>query len=126
MGWQFPWVSSADSDFNFDYGVSFTERQQQEGAEYNYRDRGSMTPLIEAGTGPVALMAAMSGTDVAGYLTEGPGMSAFALEDGTVYHTYSAFARGVEPLMMYYPLFDRAPKGRNETGPWMRRHDEYA
>jgi predicted dithiol-disulfide oxidoreductase (DUF899 family) len=126
MGWTFPWASSANTDFNFDFGVSFTREQQKEGAEYNYRRMPDLTPLIEAGTGPVAMMAEMSGTDVGSFMTEGPGMSAFALEDGVVYHTYSAFARGVEPLMFYYPWLDRAPLGRNEGDePWMRRHDEY-
>jgi predicted dithiol-disulfide oxidoreductase (DUF899 family) len=125
MGWKFPWVSSAGSDFNFDFGVSRTEEQQREGSEYNFAPAGPITPLVESGGGAIAEMAAMCGTDIAGYLTEGPGMSAFALEDGTVYRTYSAYARGVEPLMMYYPLLDRAPLGRNEEGAWMRRHDEY-
>jgi predicted dithiol-disulfide oxidoreductase (DUF899 family) len=130
MGWQFPWASSSDTDFNFDYGVSFTREQQREGIEYNYRAMSGedMAPLLEADIGPIATMAAACGTDPAGYMTEGPGMSAFALEGGAVYHTYSTYARGGEFLMYYYPLLDRAPKGRNEGDPpepWMRRHDEY-
>jgi predicted dithiol-disulfide oxidoreductase (DUF899 family) len=127
MGWKFPWVSSNASDFNFDFGVSFTEEQQQGTIEYNYRSFDP-APLLEASEGPVAEMAAATGTDVAGYTREAPGMSAFALEDDAVYHTYSAYARGGEFLMYYYPLLDRAPKGRNEGDPpkpWMRRHDEY-
>jgi predicted dithiol-disulfide oxidoreductase (DUF899 family) len=126
MGWQFPWASSSRSDFNFDFGVSFTEEQQHRGSiEYNYRSFDP-APLLEVTEGPVAEMAAATGTDVAGYTREAPGMSAFALEDDAVYHTYSGFARGVEFLMYYYPLLDRAPKGRNEGGEvWMRRHDEY-
>jgi predicted dithiol-disulfide oxidoreductase (DUF899 family) len=130
MGWQFPWASSQESDFNFDFGVSFTREQQREGIEYNYRaiSGDDMAPLLESDVGPIAVMAAACGTDSGGYMTEGPGMSAFALEDGAVYHTYSSYARGAEFLMYYYPLLDRAPKGRNEGDPpepWMRRHDEY-
>jgi predicted dithiol-disulfide oxidoreductase (DUF899 family) len=126
MGWEFPWVSSSGSDFNFDYGVSFTrEQQQQESIEYNYRSFDP-APVLAADSGPVAELAVATGTDVAGYTAEAPGMSAFALEDDAVFHTYSSYARGVEFLMYYYPLLDRAPKGRNEGGEvWMRRHDEY-
>ena len=127
MGWQFPWVSSSPSDFNFDFGVSFTKEQQQgESIEYNYRSFDP-APMLEAGSGggPLAQQAEATGTDVAGYTRQAPGTSAFTLEDGAVYHTYSAFARGVEFLMPYYPVLDRAPKGRNEEGLWMRRHDEY-
>jgi predicted dithiol-disulfide oxidoreductase (DUF899 family) len=130
MGWQFPWVSSHESDFNFDFGVSFTREQLREGIEYNYQATPgeALTPLLEADTGPIADLAAACGTDKAGYMTEGPGLSAFALSDRAVYHTYSCYARGAEFLMDYYPLLDRAPKGRNEGDPpevWMRRHDEY-
>jgi predicted dithiol-disulfide oxidoreductase (DUF899 family) len=126
MGWSFPWASSLGSDFNFDYTVSFTEEQQQEGVvDYNFRPM-DMTPVLEAGgEGPVAELAAMTGTDVATYTREAPGMSAFALEDGVVYHSYSAYARGVDGLWGMYQWLDRAPKGRNETGPWFRRRDEY-
>jgi predicted dithiol-disulfide oxidoreductase (DUF899 family) len=126
MGWTFPWASSFGSDFNFDFNVSITEEQQRSGpVEYNYRSV-DLTPVLEAGDeGPVAEFAAMSGTDAATYTREAPGMSAFALEDGVVYHTYSAYARGVDALWAMYQWLDRAPKGRNETGPWFRRHDEY-
>jgi predicted dithiol-disulfide oxidoreductase (DUF899 family) len=126
MGWTFPWASSFGGDFNFDFNASYTEEQQRGGVvEYNY---GSMdvTPVLEAGgEGPVAEFAAMTGTDAATYTREAPGMSAFALEDGIVYHTYSAYARGVDALWGMYQWLDRAPKGRNETGPWFRRRDEY-
>jgi predicted dithiol-disulfide oxidoreductase (DUF899 family) len=126
MGWSFPWASSFGSDFNFDFNASYTEEQQRTGVvEYNYRSR-DVTPVLEAGDeGPVAEFAAMSGTDAATFTREAPGMSAFALEDGVVYHTYSAYARGVDVLWGMYQWLDRAPKGRNETGPWFRRRDEY-
>jgi predicted dithiol-disulfide oxidoreductase (DUF899 family) len=128
MGWSFPWVSSAGSDFNFDFGVSFTEEQQRSGAEYNFQSFPTMQPIIEADVGSVAEQAAASGTDSAGYMSEGPGMSAFTLSDGVVYRTYSAYARGLDVLMGFYQWLDRAPKGRNEGDPpelWLRRHDEY-
>ncbi|MDX6646918.1 MAG: hypothetical protein QOK40_2645 [Miltoncostaeaceae bacterium] len=119
MGWSFPWVSSADGDFNFDFGVSQTEEQARE----------MMRPMVEAGMPPIlSHLASASGTDVAGYLSEAPGMSAFARDEGTVYYTYSCTARGLEFLMGYYPILDRAPKGRDEGDPsqfWLRRHDEY-
>ena len=124
MGWTFPWASSAGSDFNFDFSVGFTEAQQREvGLEYNYRRE---PPLVRegAGDGPV-VFAAMTGTDAATYARERPGMSAFALEDGVVHHTYSTYSRGVDGLWGMYQWLDRAPKGRNETGLWWRRHDEY-
>jgi predicted dithiol-disulfide oxidoreductase (DUF899 family) len=126
MGWTFPWASSLGSDFNYDFDVSVTEEQQRSGTvEYNYRS-WDVTPLLESGDeGPVARMAATTGTDAATYTRESPGMSAFALEDGVVYHTYSAYARGVDALWGMYQWLDRAPKGRNETGLWFRRHDEY-
>jgi predicted dithiol-disulfide oxidoreductase (DUF899 family) len=132
MGWSFPWASSFGGDFNSDFSVGFTEKQQRDGGiEYNYRrepawefrtDEGMASRT--AGT-PVADNAAMTGTDVATYIRERPGMSAFALEDGIVYHTYSAFARGLDALWGMYPWLDRAPKGRNEAGVWFHRHDEY-
>jgi predicted dithiol-disulfide oxidoreductase (DUF899 family) len=119
MGWTFAWVSSADSDFNYDFGVSRTEEQTREGIK----------PMIEAGMPPVVdHLARASGTDVVGYLSEGPGFSAFVFDEGAVYHVYSTSARGLEFLMGYYPILDRAPKGRNEADssqPWLRRHDEY-
>jgi predicted dithiol-disulfide oxidoreductase (DUF899 family) len=129
MGWTFPWASSFGSDFNFDFNISFTEEQQrEEGIEYNYR-REEGAPLAGRDTaqweGPVAENAAMAGTDVATYTRERPGMSAFVLEDGVVYHSYSAYARGLDVLWGMYQWLDRAPKGRNETGMWWRRHDEY-
>jgi predicted dithiol-disulfide oxidoreductase (DUF899 family) len=126
MGWTFPWASSFGSDFNFDFNVSFTEEQQRSGVtDYNFRPR-DVTPILEAGAdSPVAEIAAMTGTDAATYTREAPGMSAFALEDDVVYHTYSAYARGLDALWGMYPWFDRAPNGRNETGPWFRRRDEY-
>jgi predicted dithiol-disulfide oxidoreductase (DUF899 family) len=126
MGWTFPWASSLGSDFNFDFDVSVTEEQQRAGiVEYNFQPR-EVKPLLEAGVeGPVAEVAAMTGTDVATYTRQAPGMSAFALEDGLVYHTYSAYARGIDGLWGMYQWLDRAPKGRNETGIWFRRHDEY-
>jgi predicted dithiol-disulfide oxidoreductase (DUF899 family) len=128
MGWQFPWVSSHGSDFNYDFGVSFTEEQQRGGGEYNFRGFPTMEPAFEAETGPIAEQAAMTGTTPAGYMQEAPGVSAFALADDVVYHTYSSYARGGEFLMQYYAILDRAPKGRNEGDPpelWIRRHDEY-
>jgi predicted dithiol-disulfide oxidoreductase (DUF899 family) len=128
MGWTFPWASSHGGDFNFDFNASFTEEQQREGAmEYNYRRDD---PVMRAGMsrvqdGGAAEVAAMTGTDVATYTREREGMSAFALEDGVIHHTYSTYARGVDGLWGMYQWLDRAPKGRNETGPWFRRHDEY-
>jgi predicted dithiol-disulfide oxidoreductase (DUF899 family) len=125
MGWTFPWASSAGSDFNFDFTVSLTEEQQRHGiVDYNYRSI-DVTPVLESGGGAVADIAAMVGTDLATYMRERPGMSAFALEDGVAYHTYSAYARGLDALWGLYPWLDRAPQGRNETGPWFHRHDEY-
>ncbi len=129
MGWTFPWASSAASDFNLDFHAGFTEEQQRAGGyEYNYRR--SAAPLAQRltrlGEGPVAEMAASTGTDVATYTREAPGVSAFVLEDGVVYHTYSAYSRGLDGLWGMYQWLDRAPKGRNEAGgPWWRRHDEY-
>jgi predicted dithiol-disulfide oxidoreductase (DUF899 family) len=125
MGWTFPWASSLGGDFNFDFHVSFTEEQQRANeVEYNYR-RMDTTPILESPSEGLTEIAAMTGTDAATYTREGPGMSAFALEDGAVYHTYSAFARGVDGLWGMYQWLDRAPKGRNETSVWMRRRDEY-
>jgi predicted dithiol-disulfide oxidoreductase (DUF899 family) len=130
MEWTFPWASSLRSDFNFDFNVQVTEEQQREGGvEYNYRREAQWSVRALAGQpgedGPVAQIAAMTGTDVATYTRERPGVSAFVLEDGAVYHTYSAYARGVDGLWGMYQWLDRAPKGRNETGIWWRRHDEY-
>jgi predicted dithiol-disulfide oxidoreductase (DUF899 family) len=127
MGWTFPWASSHGSDFNPDFSVYFTEVQQREGGiEYNYRREEPAVDMPSRSTsdGPT-IFAAMSGTDVATYTRERPGLSAFVLEDGVVYHTYSAYARGLDGLWGMYQWLDRAPKGRNETGVWWRRHDEY-
>ncbi len=124
MGWTFPWVSSAGSDFNYDFNVSFTEEQQRLGLlDYNFA-AGNVAPALQPGQGPVE-HATMCGTDVPTYIRQMPGMSAFALEDGVVYHTYSAYARGLDALWGMYAWLDRAPHGRNEQGPWWRRHDEY-
>ena len=125
MKWTFPWASSLGSDFNFDFNVSFTEEQQRQGSvEYNYR-RGGHAMDKRPVPKPVAQFAATCGTDAPTYSRDRPGMSAFVLEDGVVYHTYSAYARGLDSLWAMYQWFDRAPKGRNETGVWWRRHDEY-
>ena len=128
MGWTFPWASSFDSDFNSDFHVRFTEEQQREGdIEYNYRREPAQPSRGESKSGDEGdvVFAAMSGTDPATYTRERPGMSAFALEDGVVYHTYSAYARGLDGLWSMYQWLDRAPRGRNETNVWWRRHDEY-
>lgn len=133
MAWTFPWASSVGGDFNFDFCASYTEEQQREGGiEYNYRreaplrTRGREGAEISRSTpdGP-ATFAAMCGTDAATFIRERPGVSVFALEDGIVYHTYSTYARGLDTLWGMYQWLDRAPKGRNETGLWWRRHDEY-
>lgn len=123
LGWTFPWASSQGSEFNYDFTVSITEKQEREGnVEYNYRrETGS-----EMGDdSDVAKMAAMAGTNIASYIRERPGMSAFVLEDDVVYHTYSTYARGLDVLWGMYQWLDRAPKGRNEEGVWLHRHDEY-
>ena len=126
MGWTFPWASSAGSDFNFDFNISFTEEQQREGTvEYNYQ-RGRHAMDAVPAPDPVAQFAATCGTDASTYARDRPGLSAFVLEDGAVYHTYSTYARGLDGLWGMYQWLDRAPKGRNETGIWWRRHDEYA
>jgi predicted dithiol-disulfide oxidoreductase (DUF899 family) len=124
MGWSFPWASSFGGAFNYDFAVSFTEAQKRDGvAEYNFRrsPKPTGTPNPKA-----AAFAAMSGVDLPTYAREAPGVSAFVLEDGVVYHTYSTFARGLDSLWGMYPWLDRAPKGRNEAGAvWSRRQDEY-
>jgi predicted dithiol-disulfide oxidoreductase (DUF899 family) len=133
MGWTFMWASSLNSDFNYDFNTSFTEEQQRSGGiDYNYStfgttsdsEAGSKDPSKLESSGP-RLFAAMTGTDVPTYTREAPGMSAFALSDGVVYHTYSTYARGLDALWGMYQWLDRAPHGRNETGLWFRRHDEY-
>ena len=127
MGWTFPWASSLDSDFNFDFHTSQTEEQQRSGsAEYNFRDEDTSwvnAPGVSS-SGP-ATFAAMTGTDVAAYVRQRPGVSAFALQDGVVYHTYSGYSRGLDGLWSMYQWLDRAPLGRNETDLWFRRRDEY-
>ena len=141
MGWTFPWASSHDGDFNFDFNVAFTEAQQRDGGiEYNYRREPAAAPsadkeplagstvqewTLRGGEGPVAQIAAMTGTDVPTYTRDRPGLSAFVIEDGVIYHTYSAYSRGLDGLWGMYQWLDRAPKGRNESGVWWRRHDEY-
>jgi predicted dithiol-disulfide oxidoreductase (DUF899 family) len=125
MGWSFPWASSHSNDFNFDFNVSFTEMQQRDGeVEYNYR-RASHAMDMDPAPEPVRQFAATCGTDAKTYARDRPGMSAFVLEDGVVYHTYSTYARGLDGLWGMYQWLDRAPLGRNETGPWWKRHDEY-
>jgi predicted dithiol-disulfide oxidoreductase (DUF899 family) len=138
MGWTFPWASSHGGDFNFDFNVSVTEEQQRAGTvEYNYHPShhavnakpkagGEGAEILSRATPDGAAKgAAMTGTDVATYARERPGVSAFVLENGVVYHTYSTYARGLDGLWGAYQWFDRAPKGRNETGYWWHRHDEY-
>jgi predicted dithiol-disulfide oxidoreductase (DUF899 family) len=131
MGWRFPWASSLDSDFNYDLNVSFTEEQQRSGnVNYNYEQSGVRSesraiPASDATEGPHVELAANVGTDWPTYIRETPGMSAFALKEGMVYHTYSAYERGLDGLWGLYQWLDRAPRGRNETGFWIRRRDEY-
>ncbi len=125
MGWTFPWASAADSDFTADFNVYFTEAQQREGlVEYNYQRGGH---AMDASEIPEAVkqFAATCGTDASTYTRDRPGLSTFVLEDGEIYHSYSTYARGLDGLWSMYQWLDRAPKGRNETGPWWRRHDEY-
>lgn len=129
MGWRFPWASSRGSDFNFDFSASYTPEQQREGIEYNFR-REPPQPWRAGeqggGEGAEDAFAAMCGVDTPTYVRDRPGMSAFVLEDGVVYHTYSTYARGLDILWGSYQWLDRAPKGRNEeAGVWWRRHDEY-
>jgi predicted dithiol-disulfide oxidoreductase (DUF899 family) len=115
MGWSFPWASSYGSDYNFDLEISRPEEATRE--------------FLAGGVPPVAAeLAQECGTEPAAYLSEAPVMSAYALEDGTVYLTYSTTARGLEFMIGYYGFFDRTPLGRNEGDApmrWMRRHDEY-
>jgi predicted dithiol-disulfide oxidoreductase (DUF899 family) len=119
MGWDYPWYSVAGSDFNFDFAASRPEDATRE----------AVAPMIEAGVPPVLEhLTRETGTDLAGYLTEAPVFDTFVMEDGAVYHTYSTTARGVEFLMGYYQILDRAPRGRDETDTaqfWIRRKDEY-
>lgn len=129
MGWTFPWASSFGGDFNFDFNVSITEEQQRKGtSEYNYVRGGHPLDATSQIPEPVTKNAVMTGTDAVTYMRERPGMSAFVLEDGVVYHTYSTFARGLDGLWGMYQWLDRAPKGRNEEEEgviWWRRRDDY-
>jgi predicted dithiol-disulfide oxidoreductase (DUF899 family) len=125
LGWTFPWASSQGSDFNSDYSVGFSADEQLEGIEYNYHREDQWKPSRSSEQN-----ACGTGVDVAAYLRERPGISAFSLENGVVYHTYSAYARGLDALWGMWQWLDRAPKGRNpkgpnETGHWWRRNDEY-
>jgi predicted dithiol-disulfide oxidoreductase (DUF899 family) len=125
MGWGFPWASSSGSDFNYDFHVSHTSQEWQAGAvQYNFRAMDFRPPAGQESSRDV-WSESIFGTDWETYRREGPGMSAFALEDGAVYHTYSAYERGIDVLWGMYAWLDRAPRGRNETGIWWRRHDEY-
>jgi predicted dithiol-disulfide oxidoreductase (DUF899 family) len=126
MAWSFPWASSFGSDFNNDFDVAITPEQQRAGtAEYNYR-REPAELSSNTQTEGTAKGAELTGTDVPTYIRERPGMSAFALDDGIVYHTYSAYARGLDGLWGGYQWLDRAPRGRNEPDFWWRHHDKYA
>ncbi|HWU58993.1 MAG TPA: DUF899 domain-containing protein [Microbacteriaceae bacterium] len=111
MGWSFPWASSYGSEFNVDFNVTLVEQQPAQSEPPNEF---------------VASLADASGTDAHTFTQEGPGMSAFVLDDGVVYHTYSTYRRGLDVLWGMFQWLDRAPKGRNETEQWWRRHDEYA
>ncbi len=127
MGWSFLWASSFGSDFNYDFQASQTKEEQLSGTgEYNFRTV-DMRPELDASPDDpwVSAFAGGTGTDWATYRRQGPGMSAFAREDGIVYHTYSTYERGIDILWAMYQWLDRAPLGRNESGPWWRRHDEY-
>ena len=118
MGWSFPWVSSANSDFNFDLGFSSSEEQTREWVQPIL---AQLPPVAERNAGE-------TGTDVVRYLTQAHGFSTFALDGDSVYHTYSTGGRGVEFLMGYYGILDRTPRGRDEGNDfqvWIRRHDEY-
>lgn len=133
MGWSFPWVSAAGTNFNFDYAGSFTSAQQKSGEiEYNYRKEAPLSDNFKWRNGKVGggesaeeKFAKMSGTDVLTYHRERPGMSAFYSKDDVIYHTYSAYGRGVDAIWSMYPWLDRAPLGRNENGPWWKHRDQY-
>jgi predicted dithiol-disulfide oxidoreductase (DUF899 family) len=115
MGWGIDWVSSGGGDFNRDLGFMHTAEELRSFLE------GDIPVTVEQN-------ARMCGTDAAGYVTEGPGLSAYALSNGAVYRTYVTTARGLEPAMAYYGLLDLTPAGRNESATeplWVRRHDEY-
>ena len=125
MGWSFPFASSHGSDFNSDFGVTHTREEWEAGAvRYNFGEQ-DLRPAAGEESSYDTFSQAIVGTDWETYRREGPGMSAFALEDGAVYHTYSAYSRGLDGLWGMYQWLDRAPRGRNESGMWWRRHDEY-
>jgi predicted dithiol-disulfide oxidoreductase (DUF899 family) len=127
MKWSFPWASALRSDFTYDFFASHTREEQQSGAlEYNFRTE-DWRPAWESPSDEswARQFAQGVGTDVETYMQETPGVSAFVLKDGTVYHTYSAYARGLDVLWGMYQWLDRAPFGRNEREAWYRRHDEY-
>jgi predicted dithiol-disulfide oxidoreductase (DUF899 family) len=127
MGWTFPWASSFGGDFNFDFNIAFTEEQQRAGSiEYNFERGGHAMDESAKWPEPVVQFAATCGTDAPTYTRDRPGMSTFTLEDGVIYHAYSTYARGLDGLWGAYQWLDRAPMGRNETGVWWKRHDEYA
>ena len=125
MGWSFPWASSYGSDFNFDFGVAHTKEEWEAGlTAYNFGEQ-DLRPSAADADSMDAFSESIVGTNWETYRREGPGMSAFAMEDGTVYHTYSTYSRGLDILWGMYQWLDRAPLGRNEAGMWWRRHDEY-
>ncbi|NNH80923.1 DUF899 domain-containing protein [Rhizobium laguerreae] len=136
MDWSFPWASSFGSDFNGDFSVWFSAEQQHQGeVDYNYRREPPAPEPLPGRTvqewqprdseAPITQIAAMTGTDVPTYTRDRPGVSAFELIDGAVYHSYSSYARGLDGLWGMYQWLDRTPKGRNETGIWWRHHDRY-
>lgn len=132
MGWTFPWASSVNAEFNHDFQATFTETQQSvEGIRYNYRQEPPVKITLAGkqmkdwNTDPVQILASSTGTDVPTYTRERPGLSSFIKEGGEIYHTYSAYARGVDGIWGMYQWLDRAPKGRNESGVWWKRRDEY-
>ncbi len=125
MGWTFPFASAYHSDFNYDFGVGHTKEAWDAGTvDYNFRVRDLRPPAGEQGSWDAWAEEAVN-TDWATYRREGPGLSAFVLEDGDIYHTYSAYERGLDAIWGMYQWLDRAPLGRNEDGIWWRRHDEY-
>jgi predicted dithiol-disulfide oxidoreductase (DUF899 family) len=128
MGWTFPWASSFGSDFNLDFQAGCTQEQQQSGSiEYNFVAKDTRSTSAVAQEEWAREISSGCGTDWPTYVREMPGVSAFVLDDGAVYHVYSAYARGLDGLWGMYQWLDRAPRGRNEddAGLWWRRHDEY-
>jgi predicted dithiol-disulfide oxidoreductase (DUF899 family) len=125
MGWSFPWASSYGSDFNFDFGVAHTKEEWEAGAvRYNFGAEDLRPPAGQESSSD-AFSTSIVGTNWETFRREGPGMSAFARQDGAVYHSYSTYGRGLDILWGMYQWLDRAPLGRNEDGFWWRRHDEY-